>query len=517
MHISNTMRGLLALALLRAAAAKKHGDELAQFVRDYASASATRAVDFHKLAAQADAHRTRIRDHYGFDETVGTRIDEFMAYGRGTKVLERKMLEVIQRGELKIAQLGISTTAGHDVYHNESFPHVFARHFGAVLRTQGINLRFRNHAVGGFGSMPSHACVVTMAGSDNDIVSWDYQMMAARSSCAIEHFARHLQTDGSRPALMFWQGGVFLPKNDDGKVRHPAGSTAKQACGNKWVVDAYASVGAHSGDFGGLLVHLRRSGLEVLKKGSEKLFHEGKGDRPAPDMTEPALPRRRLARHHPAAGLHRLWGLCWAHAYLGVLSKALRKASLVEHVVAPLPKRMGCEALLCDKSPTCLTSMRPRIEHALEEALVDAAGWTPREDARWKAHPMGYIDRKVLFASSATSGEATFAIDVKAGGRPLVACEAPCPWGRCPAGRLPLKHNVRWTVDGVEVIVPSTTPAKLKLYDVKDTCHVVVASMAAGRRVVGITFAPPPGAVEKAADGRKTGAAYAGLTHLIFY
>ena len=36
-----------------------------------------------------------------------------------------------------MAQLGISTTAGHDIYHNESFPHVFGRHFGAVLRTAG--------------------------------------------------------------------------------------------------------------------------------------------------------------------------------------------------------------------------------------------------------------------------------------------------------------------------------------------------------------------------------------------
>ena len=316
-----------ALALLLAAAgAKNHGDELALFVRQYAEKTLTKtAVDVHRLAAAADAHRKRIRDHYGFDDDVGKKIDEFMTYGRGTKTLERKLLGGIKRGEVRIAQLGISTTAGHDVYHNESFPHVFARHFGAVLRTEGINLQFRNHAVGGFGSMPSHTCVITMAGADNDVVAWDYQMMADRGSCAVEHFVRHLQTDGSAPAVLFWQGGVFLPKDDDHKKRVPAGSNAKQSCGGKWVVDSYSGVGAHSGDFGGLLVHLRRSGFEALKKGSEKLFHEGKGDPPRPDMSEPALPRRRLARHHPAAGLHRLWGLCWAHAYLGVLSRALRR------------------------------------------------------------------------------------------------------------------------------------------------------------------------------------------------
>ena len=106
---------------------------------------------------------------------------------------------------------------------------------------------------------------------------------------------------------------------------------------------------------------------------------------------------------------------------------------------------------------------------------------------------------------------------MKTSSRPLVACEAPCPWGRCPAGRLPLKGNVRWTLDGEDVTLPSKPPASLKIYDVKDTCHVVIESLAAGRHVVGLTFAPPPGAVEKAARGRKTGAPYAGLTHLIFY
>ena len=86
-----------------------------------------------------------------------------------------------------------------------------------------------------------------------------------------------------------------------------------------------------------------------------------------------------------------------------------------------------------------------------------------------------------------------------------------------PAGRLPLKGNVRWTLDGAAVALPATPPAALKIYDVKDTCHVVIETLAAGRHVVGVSFAPPAGAVEKAARGRKTGAPYAGLTHLIFY
>ena len=61
-----------ALALLLAAAgAKNHGDELALFVRQYAEKNDRKTVDVHRLAAAADAHRKRIRDHYGFDDDVG--------------------------------------------------------------------------------------------------------------------------------------------------------------------------------------------------------------------------------------------------------------------------------------------------------------------------------------------------------------------------------------------------------------------------------------------------------------
>ena len=125
-----------------------------------------------------------------------------------------------------MAQLGISTTAGHDCFFNESFPMVFARHFGAVCRpaqsrleparspsryklfgarvgrgllslslsslclcvekhvrqvlaTQRVGLRMRNHAIGNDGAMPSHGCAPTIVGHDNDVVGWDYSMMVS--------------------------------------------------------------------------------------------------------------------------------------------------------------------------------------------------------------------------------------------------------------------------------------------------------------------------------------------------
>lgn len=134
----------------------------------------------------------------------------------------------------------------HDNHFNQSYSKVFERHLGAVLAAGGVGLEVRNHAVGGFGVTPAtHLCVHTMVGKDLDVLAWDYQMMAPRSDCLVEHFARAALHMPSQPALLFWQGGVWLPK--DGKFSEanvkPVRSNLKQTCGNKWIVDAYAGIG----------------------------------------------------------------------------------------------------------------------------------------------------------------------------------------------------------------------------------------------------------------------------------
>jgi len=505
-----------------ACAREKHGDDLAHFVRNYAKGSdaaqqaARLPVDTQKLIKEAERHRQRIRAHYGgvaandLDGTI------FATTPRAREALERALLRGLARREVRIAQLGISTTAGHDIYHSESFPRVFARHFGAVLRTAGVELRMRNHAVGGFGTMPSHACAVTMAGHDNDVVAWDYMMMADRGSCAVELLSRSLAlaapSVGEAPAVLWWQGGVWLPKEAPrySEPRPPTGN-AKQSCRNKWIVNSYASVGAHGGDFGATLQRLRHGGLALLRNGTDPLFMDpDKGQPPAPDFSEPELPRRRLARHHAAAPLNRLWGLAWCHAYLGILIEALEADARLDgppgHAVSELPPRAGCEALLCEsRYPTCLTSMTPRVGHALEAAASGSRTWQLRRDNKFARAiaTFGYLDEKILLAGTKADGEVHVAIKATHDGLPLVACEAPCPWGRCPAGRAPLRPNSRWTLDGAALRVPAEAPARLRLFDVKDTCFVVAEAISAGDHVLGLSATVESG--------------YVGLSHVIFY
>ena len=151
--------------------------------------------------------------------------------------------------------------------------------------------------------------------------------------------------------------------------------------------------------------------------------------------------------------------------------------------------------------------MKPRSDaYALEALAAGGLGsWALRGDAKRdgvNAH-FGYLDNKILLAGTANDGEVVLTVPVVHAGRPLVACEAPCPWGRCPAGRLPLKANTKWTLDGAPVAVPDKAPKGLAIFDVKDTCFVVAPAAAAGDRKLGITVT--------------TAGGYAGLSHLIHY
>ena len=128
----------------------------------------------------------------------------------------------------------------------------------------------KNHAIGGFGVMPSHLCTGAMIGEHNDVAVWDYQMMAPRGDCRVEQWARAFASTPAQPALLYWQGGVWLPKQgtfDEKNTRAPT-KNDKQSCGGKWVVPAYSAVGAHWGNLLSVITYLRyKAHLKLLEDG----------------------------------------------------------------------------------------------------------------------------------------------------------------------------------------------------------------------------------------------------------
>ena len=389
-----------------------------------------------------------------------------------------------------------------------------------MLAEANIKLEVRNHAVGGFGVMPSHLCVHTMVGRDLDLLTWDFQMMAPRGDCIVENFARAALNMPPRPAIMFWQGGVWLPKNgkfDQSNVR-PIKSNIKQSCGGKWMVDWYADLGSHYGDLASVLQYLRYKGEHpALEDGTDSLFLDPeKGKRPSTDLDEPPFDawklqeqgRRRLARHHPGPTLHRIWGLAWAHAYLGLLIEGLEtfdQSSLVTAVLEPPPeiKVKGCKPSYCkDIVPICSTTLLPRVEGAapfLESMVVGKNKWRMVDgDGRAGVNKkFGYVDGKKALNGDVASGPLQVRFTTTEDKLPLAICQVPCPWGRCKGGRVILEGNAAFMLDEVELppsgFATAASPGPYKVLVQKDMCFVIAKEVSKGTHTLTITPTAPEG------------------------
>ena len=72
---------------------------------------------------------------------------------------------------------GTSITAGHDNYHNQSYPFVFHRLLRSPFKKAGVSLTVRNVAQGASPPLPTGLCVGEIFGSDVDVVSLEMKVM----------------------------------------------------------------------------------------------------------------------------------------------------------------------------------------------------------------------------------------------------------------------------------------------------------------------------------------------------
>lgn len=220
---SSILFAAVVLSRLQAVVASKrqdHATSVIEFVRAKARDQGVNTTSASsRILKAAMAQREAIRRHMKIDEKQDSDkwLDAIVGFPNkdSREILKDRMKDAVQGGQLIVGMMGISTTAGHDIYHSQSYSHVFGRQMRTVLAVGGVNVTVRNHAIGGFGVMPNSLCVETMVGNDVHILGWDYMMMAPREDCRVEFFARAGMMLPSKPALVFWQGGVWLPP--DGK------------------------------------------------------------------------------------------------------------------------------------------------------------------------------------------------------------------------------------------------------------------------------------------------------------
>mmetsp|Transcript_97082 Transcript_97082/g.277793 ORF Transcript_97082/g.277793 Transcript_97082/m.277793 type:complete len:436 (+) Transcript_97082:419-1726(+) len=420
-------------------------------------------------------------------------------------MVKNKFKESIKSGTFKVGVMGISTTAGHDCHHNQSYVHVFQRHMQTVMNTANVRFETRNQGMGGLGPLPNTLCVEAIVGNDVDVIVWDYMMMAPRADCSVEFFTRAAQAMPSEPVVLMWQGGVWLPETGkfDGKNVKPKRSNPKQECNRAWMVNYYSGIGAHSADLGVVLHYLAYlGGVRSLENGTDPLFMDPlKGAPTEPDFSEPrytpytgqAQGRRRLARHHPGPMFHRIWGLTWAHSYLGLLIDAMHEVANVDHV-APYKRQTnqvkGCDKKFCENVlPKCHITLRPRssISLPLEDLAEPGHKWQIIDgDGRAKVSAeYGYVDLKMVLSAYPKDGPITLKFNVEHPDLPVTLCEVPCPWGRCKQQRVPMLGNVKIEFDGTVI----TDFPNVKPFTQKDMCFVVVASALKGEHRLTVTAA----------------------------
>lgn len=205
-----------------------------------------------------------------------------------------------------------------------------------------------------------------------------------------------------------------------------------------------------------------------------------------------------------------MWGLTWAHAYLGLLIDTLNSPPNDDRKADTSLKVVGCNPFLCNVLPTCATTSLPRelsAAPALESLASAGHNWKLVDDGRRQENKhFGYLDLKVALGGDKSSGPLVFNFRTKFPDRPVAVCTVPCPWGRCPARQAVLEGNCRFTLDG-QLADQGKGPSgggNIDALESKDRCFIVASKVAAGAHTLQIDSTSPSGKLIL-------------VSHLIFY
>eukprot|EP00912_Choanoflagellata_sp_UC4_P001834 UC4_evm3s1178 len=270
----------------------------------------------------------------------------------------------------RFAFAGISNTAGHDNYFNESFPNTLDRLLRPAFEAAGVNLRVDNFAIGGCPPFPYAFCLQNIFGESTgdlpppDIVSWEHsQMVSGFNRIARESYIRRVLLLPSQPIplIMALWSGIREPNMKYGTVLKPLDKKTEPLPTNSHMEpqfrDAYEKFGLHF--FG-------------------PLYSMWKDDHEAP-FTYNLLWKKRPsglfgAKHHPGTGAHQLYGSFLAIAYLDCLKQAIlnimkqKSHRSIEPLPLPNPVFIRPSRFWVPdkKNGQCATTVEPRIGPSLQ-------------------------------------------------------------------------------------------------------------------------------------------------------
>jgi len=312
-------------------------------------------LDAIKAARSAIASsQEAIRREFPVPEKLLGEVRWYDTSGAGMEaVVGRLARAMLLRDTFVFAMGGMSDTAGHGNFFEESYTMVMGQLLEPAMLAAGIGFQARNMAMGGVPSFPSSLCMQDSFGKDVDIVGWDYRMVE-RDAIKGEIFLRQALMHPRRPFVMFKRQNDYLNKME----RY------------------YGQVGLHAIDERELQQFVNNAedgpAADILK---DDKFCRGENC-PCPGKV----------RWHSKYKLNRLRAGQMAMVYLGLLQKAVEmvnsqlngqtpleelqqraRTSIVPLTNLPPRTGRGCATAYCDTSFRCATTWRPTTGLSIEQ------------------------------------------------------------------------------------------------------------------------------------------------------
>lgn len=236
-------------------------------------------------------------------------------------ISDRILTAMLHKRPFIVSIGGMSVTAGHGNYFNQSYPRVLQSAVADVFLMAGVHFRGQNAGMGGTLPMPYMFCLENFMGNP-DVVSWEFGMMEAGMTnfYTTELFMRRALDLPKKPAILIISG--FTPKEDEHcKAVNYMGTPGSSDPARQKYSDYYADVT----ETGHLNIARALCNKHYKKAGSsvpDSLLHIDTGDIHHDRYNCPKCPHQ--ASWHPGWRVHRLRGMILAHYYLICLVKAVK-------------------------------------------------------------------------------------------------------------------------------------------------------------------------------------------------
>jgi len=392
-----------------------------------------------------------------------------------TLKLRARLRARFERGETFVfAAFGDSITAGHENFFNQSWPVQLQKILEPTFTQLGFGFEARNRGLGGWGAMPySAGCLANRAGSEVDVISWEYRMVGD-TRCEMYQFMKETEKLERKPVIFEFadehiifdnptQGGT-REHRDEFRHEHtsiPESTTDKGYKDHEYFLseefvsekDLQSWAKAFNHDRAECKNDVKYNtifGSHFSREWITDIVHFVTSASSCHVQHLPFYQSRDQAfsiSWHPGPLGHYLLAAQTAHFILSNMAEVFSSSTEVfKHVPGPSPdnpvvdhtrnisekeKLEGeCGSLVATH---CWTGISPSTSSLVNSSIIgDSGKWTYQQDYGFKGYEdQGYQDLRNVFQANMSSGPMRLQITIdpqETEGSYLLVCGATCGW-----------------------------------------------------------------------------------------